>query len=204
MTVKISRRQFKMFSKNKVSIKSFFKYLFIQKIHYFLQKVYQSCTSKVNLCLPSHISSVQLFATLWTVAFQVPLSMGFSSQEYWIGLPFPPQGNLPNLEIEPTTLMSLALAGGFFTTSVTWEEVNTKSFNIVCCCCLNVLLFATPWTIALQVFPVHGILQQECLGGLSLPSPGDLPNPGIKLRCLASPASHANSLSVVLPILKMS
>ena len=83
------------------------------------------------MCLPSRFSSVQLFATLWTVACQVPLSMRFSRQEYWIGLPFPPQGNLPNPEIEPTTFMSLALAGGFFTTSVTWEEVNIKSFNIV-------------------------------------------------------------------------
>ena len=97
------------------------------------------------LLLLSRFSSVRLFATVWTVACQAPLSMGFSRQKYWSGLPFPPQGNLSSPEIEPTTLLSLALAGGFFTTSATWEEVNIKSFNIVCCCSCTVLnvLFAT-------------------------------------------------------------
>ena len=47
--------------------------------------------------------------------------MGFSRQEYWSGLPCPPPGDLPNPEIEPTSLMSPALAGGFFTTSTMWE-----------------------------------------------------------------------------------
>ena len=42
------------------------------------------------------LSHVRLFATLWTVAWQAPLSMGFSQQEYWSGLPFPTSGNLPN------------------------------------------------------------------------------------------------------------
>ena len=41
-------------------------------------------------------SRVRLFATPWTVAYQVPLSMGFSKQEYWSGLPFPSPGDLPN------------------------------------------------------------------------------------------------------------
>ena len=41
----------------------------------------------------SHFSCVELFATLWTVARQAPLSMGFSEQKYWSGLPFPTQGN---------------------------------------------------------------------------------------------------------------
>ena len=53
-------------------------------------------------------SHVQLFATLWTVACQSLLSMGFSKQEYWSELPFPPPGDLPNPGIEP------ALAGGLF------------------------------------------------------------------------------------------
>ena len=52
-------------------------------------------------------------AMLWTVTHQVPLSMGFSSQEYWSGLALPSPGGLPNLGIEPE---SPALAGGFFTT----------------------------------------------------------------------------------------
>ena len=47
------------------------------------------------------LSRVRLFATPWTVAYQAPLSMGFSRQEYWSGLPFPSPGDLPNLGIEP-------------------------------------------------------------------------------------------------------
>ena len=57
------------------------------------------------LCVLSH---VRLFVTPWTVALQAPLSMGFSSQEYWSGLPSPPPG-------DPLT-MSPALAGRFFST----------------------------------------------------------------------------------------
>jgi len=60
-------------------------------------------------------------ATLLTVARQAPLSMGLSRQEYWNGLPFPPPGDLPNPGIKPQSLPSSALAGGFFTTSATWE-----------------------------------------------------------------------------------
>ena len=51
----------------------------------------------------------------WTVAHQAPLSMGFSSQEYWSGLPCPSPGDLPDSRIEPVCLVSHALAGGFFT-----------------------------------------------------------------------------------------
>ena len=46
-------------------------------------------------CMLSHFSQVQLFATLWTVAHQTPLSMGFSWQEYWGGLPCPSQSSFP-------------------------------------------------------------------------------------------------------------
>ena len=63
----------------------------------------------------------QLVAIPWTVARQVPLSMGFSKQKYWSGLPFPPPRDLPNPGIKPTSLASPALAGRFFTTSATWE-----------------------------------------------------------------------------------
>ena len=71
----------------------------------------------------SHFNHVQLFATLWTVGCQAPLSMGFSRQEYWSGLPCPPPGDLPNPGTEPMSLMSPALAGGFFPTSATWEAL---------------------------------------------------------------------------------
>ena len=70
----------------------------------------------------SSFSHSRLFVTLWTIVCQAPLSMGFSRQEYWSGLPFPPPGHLPEPRIEPTPFTSPALAGGFFlTTSTTWE-----------------------------------------------------------------------------------
>ena len=47
------------------------------------------------------LSLVRLFATPWTIAYQAPLSMGFSRQEYWSGLPFPSLGDLPDPGIEP-------------------------------------------------------------------------------------------------------
>ena len=81
------------------------------------------------LLLLSHFSCVQLFVTLWIVVRQAPLSMGFSRQEYWSGLPCSPPRDLPNLEIEPISLMSPAFAGRFFTTSATWEAQNVYSFK---------------------------------------------------------------------------
>ena len=54
---------------------------------------------------------------------QAPLYMEYSRQEYWNGLPFPTPGDLPNPEIEPASLKSPALAGGFFTNSATWEAL---------------------------------------------------------------------------------
>ena len=62
------------------------------------------------LCVLSQFSHVQLFATLWTVACQTPLSMGFSRREYWSGLPCLPPGDLPDLGIKPLSLMSPVLA----------------------------------------------------------------------------------------------
>ena len=58
-------------------------------------------------------------AMLQTVACQALLSMGFSKQEYWSGLPYPPPGDLPAPGVEPVSLMFLALAGMFFTISAT-------------------------------------------------------------------------------------
>ena len=60
----------------------------------------------------THVDS----AAPWTSARQAPLSMEFSRQEYWSGLPFPTPGDLPHPGIEPTPLASSALAGRFFTT----------------------------------------------------------------------------------------
>ena len=58
-------------------------------------------------------------ATPWTVAHLAPLSMAVSRQEYWSGLLGPPPRDLPNPETEPASLVSPALADGFFTTSAT-------------------------------------------------------------------------------------
>ena len=55
------------------------------------------------VCVLSRFSHVRLFETLWIAACQTPLSMGFSRQEYWSGLPFPAPGDLPNPGIEPVS-----------------------------------------------------------------------------------------------------
>ena len=62
------------------------------------------------------LTRVILFAVPWTRAQQPPLSMGFSRQEYWSGLPFPTPQDLPDPGMEPTSPVSPALAGKFFTT----------------------------------------------------------------------------------------
>ena len=76
----------------------------------FLNFIYNFCIS-VHACVG--VCSVWLFATLWTIAGQASLSMGFSRQEYWSGVPFPSPGDFPNPGIKPRCP---ALAGGFFTT----------------------------------------------------------------------------------------
>ena len=60
------------------------------------------------MCAQS-LSHVRLFATLWTVARQAPLSMGFSRKEYWSGLPCPPPGDLPNPGVKSASPESPAL-----------------------------------------------------------------------------------------------
>ena len=73
------------------------------------------------------LSRVQLFSTPWTVAHQALLSMGFSRQEHWSGLPCPPPCYLPDPGIKPVSLMPPALAGGFVTTSATWKAFTNAS-----------------------------------------------------------------------------
>ena len=108
----------------------------------------------------SCFSHVQLFATPWTVAHWAPLSIGFSRQKYWSGLPWPSSGDLPDLGIKPVSLMSPALAGKFFTTSTTWEA------PCVCVCvCVKVLVtqscltLCNPVDCSLPGCSVYGILQ---------------------------------------------
>ena len=79
------------------------------------------CLAQVQTYVLTCFSHVQLFATPWTIACQAPLSMGFSRQEYWSGLPFPSPGDFPNPGIKPASRMSPAVAGAFFTASTAWE-----------------------------------------------------------------------------------
>ena len=65
-------------------------------------------------------------ATPWTVAHQTPLSTRFSRQEYWSGLPRLPPGDFPNSGVKPVSLVSPALAGGFFTTSASGPRLSGK------------------------------------------------------------------------------
>ena len=75
----------------------------------------------VAVVVLSCFSRVRLLVTPWAVTCQAPLTIGFSRQEYWSALPFPSPGDLPDPGTEPTSLMSPALAGGFFTISATLE-----------------------------------------------------------------------------------
>ena len=77
------------------------------------------------------LSRVQCCATLQTVALQAPLTMGFSRQEYWSGLPFPPPGDLPEPGIELRSSASPALPGGFLTTEPPGKPQWTATFGKV-------------------------------------------------------------------------
>ena len=85
-----------------------------------VQRINVSCC--VVVCVLDH---VLLFATLWSIAHQAPLSMESSRQKYWSGIPTP--GNLPDLGIESVSPTSPALAGRLFTTEPpgkAWENPN--------------------------------------------------------------------------------
>ena len=84
--------------------------------------------NSLHACMLGCFCHVGLFMTPWTVAHQAPLSRGFSRQEYWRGLPYPPPGDLPDPGIEPTSLRSPTLADGFFITNAIWEAL-TKLFT---------------------------------------------------------------------------
>ena len=132
------------------------------------------------VCMPSHFSHVRFLLTWWTVAHQAPLS----KQEYWSGLPCPPPGDLPNPGIESMSLMSPALAGGFLTTSATWERESEVAQSCPTLCDLGSGAYWAP--------PSMGFSRQEYWSGLSFPSPGDLPDSGIEPR---SPAVEADALT---------
>ena len=128
---------------------------------------------------------VWLFEIPWTVALQAPLHMGFSRQEHWSGLPGPSPGDVSRAGIEPTSLVSPALVGRFFTTESPGKlkEICTihiiKCFMIHDCNILNIplhiskdinytwyILFAILtlflWILALLIIEFNGSLLQKC------------------------------------------
>ena len=109
------------------------------------------------VCILSHFSHVWLFATLWTVIHQARLSMGFSRQEYWSGLPCPPLGGIPDPGIEPTSLMSQALSGGFFTFWATREALSIHNYRNKTSSCSILMLQS------LEVKESHIISKQKLL-----------------------------------------
>ena len=85
-------------------------------------------SSQGHLCVcVCALSHVQLFVIPLTVGRQALLSMRFSRQEYWSGLPFPPPGDLPDPEIKPLSPASSALAGEYFHHCATWETPKTAA-----------------------------------------------------------------------------
>ena len=130
----------------------------------------------------SRFNRVWLFVTLWTIAYQVPLSMGFCRQEYWSGLPSPPK-DLPNTGTEPVSPAAPTLQADSF-----W-------LSHQCCAVLSrfsrVWLFATYGLYPTRLVCPWGFSRQAYWSGLPCSSPGDLPNPGIEPR---SPALQADYL----------
>ena len=121
---------------------------------------------------------VQLFVILWTVALKAPPSMRFSRQEYWSGLPCPPPGGLPDPGIESSSHMSPALAGGFFTTTATWEaqfhtlsRSNTVASNVTLALfTAQFALFSLQW-LRLSHLGQHIRSEQGLPGGASSKEP---------------------------------
>ena len=118
-----------------------------------------------SCCLVTSVAS-NSFVTLWTVTHQAHLSMEFSRQEYWSGLPCPPAGDLPDPGIEP---MNPALANGFFTSEPHGKPLRLSFVQLLS----RVQLFATPWTAAHQAslsFTISKSLLKLMSSELMMPS----------------------------------
>ena len=121
------------------------------------QRAQQLC-----LCVLSHFSHVQLFATPWTVARQAPLCMGFPKEEYWSGLLCPLPEDLPEA---PTTVQWQS-----------WDSNPGGCVYVLSCTCFS----ANPWTVDHQAPLFMGFSSQEYWSGLPCPPPGDLLTQGSK------------------------
>ena len=93
------------------------------------------------------LSCVRLSVTWWTVVYQAPLFLGFSRQEYWSGLPSPSPGDLPDPGIEPRSLSSPPLAGGFFT----WEAGKAFLEEVLKRFCIHFFFFFFKSTTLLEM-----------------------------------------------------
>ena len=132
----------------------------------------QVSTYLVCMCCACMVKSLHLCPALcgsMTVAGQAPLSLGFSQKESWGGLPYPPSEDFPNPGIKPANFTSPAMAGGFFTISVTWEaqhlpheilDVNTHQNKIEASIgrmlFLSIFHFDSLTTVAVHLDDVHG------------------------------------------------
>ena len=109
-------------------------------------------------------------ATLRTIGRQDPLSMGFSRQEYWSGLPFPPSGDRPNPRMELASPTSNALKGLLYPLSY-WERSHKRSMLLPLSRFSRVRLCVTPEMAAHQAPPSLGFSRQKHWIGLPFPSP---------------------------------
>ena len=110
-----------------------------------------------------HCSVIWLLGTLWTGAHRVPQSMGFSRNECCSELPCSHPGDLPNPGMQPTFLLSPALAGGFFITSATWEAYWSRVNYSVVFHSLQPMDCCPPGS------SVHRILQARVLEWVAIP-----------------------------------
>ena len=100
----------------------------------------------VRVCaVLSRVNVSDSFVSPWTVTPQTRVSLGVSRQECWSGFPFPPPGDLPDSGTEPVSLMSPALAAGFFTSSTTWCICVGFCVYVYICVSVGVCISAYVW-----------------------------------------------------------
>ena len=127
------------------------------------QFVSQSCA-----CVLSLFHRVQLFATVWTIALQAPLSMGFYRQEYWSGLQFPSPTALPHPGTEPTSLISpaschhkLHISGSWVLDQNVHSCLHAWTLSLFCyrmtSLCISSPIIPLP---ELEIFPILGRVAQ--------------------------------------------
>ena len=143
------------------------------------------------------MNHVWLFATLRTISCQAPLSMGFSGQECWSGLPCPPPGDPPDPGIEPHRLCLLHRQTGSFPLAPRGKPWYGKC--AVLCCAKSLQSCPALWD-PMDCSPLgssgHGIIPTWCWSGLPFPPPGNLPNPEIEPMSSAAAALAGRFLSL--------